>query len=251
MTTRKQRAANRRNAKKSTGPKTPEGKAKSAQNATKHGLLSGRPLLADEDPAAYEEHRLTLLHELWPETPLEQGIVERIAATQWRLARVPIIESELFAALRVDALGRTVGLGAAWARDGGPSGGALARLARYETMLDRSVARGLAELRRLRAERRGAERADTERMAREQQGEWWQRAAALWPGAPGPRRERPQPVRPSGPLAPALGGGRGEAPAPVLAELRNEPAARPAGAEGRHARAAAGPAGSVPRQTRS
>ena len=85
MTTRKQRAANRRNAKKSTGPKTPEGKAKSAQNATKHGLLSGRPLLADEDPAAYEEHRLTLLHELWPETPLEQGIVERIAASQWRL----------------------------------------------------------------------------------------------------------------------------------------------------------------------
>src|SRR3970040_730271 len=77
MTTRKQRAATRRNAKKSTGPKTPEGKAKSAQNATKHGLLSGRPVLADEDPAAYEEHRLPLLHELWPETPLEKKIVER------------------------------------------------------------------------------------------------------------------------------------------------------------------------------
>jgi len=227
MTTRKQRAANRRNAKKSTGPKTPEGKAKSAQNATKHGLLSGRPLLADEDPAAYEEHRLTLLHELWPETPLEQGIVDRIAAAQWRLARVPIIESELFAALRVDALGRTVGLGAAWARDGGPSGGALARLARYETMLERSIARGLAELRRLRAERRGAERADTERMAREQQGEWWQRAAALWPGAPPISGRRP--ATPGPLVSPALGGGRGL----PRAESRGEaPAEFPNEAEG-------------------
>ncbi|HEX9841636.1 MAG TPA: hypothetical protein VGC20_02755 [bacterium] len=45
MASKKQIAANRRNAKKSTGPRPPEGKAASAQNAVKHGLLSRTPLL--------------------------------------------------------------------------------------------------------------------------------------------------------------------------------------------------------------
>jgi len=48
MASKKKIAANRRNAKKSTGPKTPEGKAVSAQNATRHGLLSRRAVLPDE-----------------------------------------------------------------------------------------------------------------------------------------------------------------------------------------------------------
>ncbi|MFI5381076.1 MAG: hypothetical protein ACHRHE_17400, partial [Tepidisphaerales bacterium] len=43
-------AANRRNALKSTGPRTPEGKAKSALNALKHGLTAQSPLLPTEDP---------------------------------------------------------------------------------------------------------------------------------------------------------------------------------------------------------
>ena len=207
MATKKQIAANRRNAKKSTGPRTPAGKAKSAQNATKHGLLARQPVLSDEDGAEYEALRLSLIHELWPETPLEQRIVERIAAAQWRLARVPVIETELFAALRVNAMGRKEGLGAAWARDAGPHGGALARLARYETMLERSVARGLAELRRSQAERSKAERGEAAREAQPGRGgEWWERAAELWPGAPGSRRERPQPVTPAS-VSPAFGGG--------------------------------------------
>ena len=49
MTTEAQVNANRANAQKSTGPRTPEGKAKVAQNALKHGLLAKQAVVAGED----------------------------------------------------------------------------------------------------------------------------------------------------------------------------------------------------------
>jgi hypothetical protein len=184
MATRKQTAANRRNAKKSTGPKTPEGKARSARNAVKHGLLSRRPVLPEEDGEQFEELRTNLFAELWPETALEKLLVHRLAGVQWRLARIPTLEAELFERFRVDPLGNDEGLGAAWARDAGPYGGALTRLARYETMLERSAVRLLAELRRLQAERRKRDQAELEAEQARERGPWWERAAAGWPGAP-------------------------------------------------------------------
>lgn len=54
MTSDKQAQANRRNALKSTGPKTPEGKAAVRHNATKHGLLSRETLLPGEDEEALQ-----------------------------------------------------------------------------------------------------------------------------------------------------------------------------------------------------
>jgi hypothetical protein len=166
MATKKQIEANRRNAKKSTGPKTPEGKAKSAQNALKHGLLASCPVLPEEDPMAYELLRANLHKELCPEGQLETLLVNRIAATQWRLARVPGLEAALFERLRVPVPGvdgreanpADVSLGAAWERDAGAYGGALGRLSRYETMLERSTTRLLAELRKLQAFRLRLER---------------------------------------------------------------------------------------------
>jgi len=220
MATKKQIAANRRNAKKSTGPRTAAGKAKSAQNATKHGLLARQPVLPDEDGAEYEALRLSLIHELWPETPLEQLIVNRLAAAQWRLARIPTLEAELFERQRRDALGKDEGLGAAWARDAGPAGGALARLSRYEMALERNAVRLLAELRRLQRERQPAEQREAQAAGHAGQGgEWWERAAQAWPGAPGPQRTA------GGGDLPGHGNG-------AAAILRNEPSARPAGHPG-------------------
>ena len=66
MTSDKQAQANRRNALRSTGPKTPEGKAAVRHNATKHGLLSQEVLLPGEDAATLQElgERLRALRRL-------------------------------------------------------------------------------------------------------------------------------------------------------------------------------------------
>src|SRR5918994_4522742 len=97
MTSDKQAQANRRNALKSTGPKTPEGKAAVRQNATKHGLLSQDVLLPEEDAAALEELGERLRAELQPVGELEGMLVDRIIAAYWRLRRLGRVEAGIFA----------------------------------------------------------------------------------------------------------------------------------------------------------
>ena len=86
-------AANRANARKSTGPNTSEGKAASRMNALKHGILSREVLVSGEN-----EEELTALHEwfrddLKPVGPIEITLVDQIVTTHWRLRRVLAAES--------------------------------------------------------------------------------------------------------------------------------------------------------------
>jgi hypothetical protein len=97
MTSDKQGAANRRNAQKSTGPKTPEGKAAVRLNAMKHGLLSKDVLLPGEDESALKELGDRLRDELQPEGELENLLVDRITAATWRLSRLGRVEAGIFA----------------------------------------------------------------------------------------------------------------------------------------------------------
>src|ERR687889_758899 len=78
MTSEKKAEANRRNALKSTGPKTPEGKAAVRLNALKHGLLSQEILLPEEDEEALRELGQNLKLELQPVGELENLLVEQI-----------------------------------------------------------------------------------------------------------------------------------------------------------------------------
>jgi len=92
--TEKQQAANRRNALKSTGPKTPEGKARTSMNALKHGLRASSlavPIL--ENVEDWEAHRTLLLRDLAPVGYMETVLSERVAALLWRLGRVVRYES--------------------------------------------------------------------------------------------------------------------------------------------------------------
>src|ERR687883_147224 len=98
MTSDKQAQANRRNALKSTGPKTPEGKAAVRYNAMKHGLLSEDVvLLPGEDEAALRELGELLREELQPVGELENLLVDRISAAHWRLRRLGRVEAGIFA----------------------------------------------------------------------------------------------------------------------------------------------------------
>ena len=96
MPTPKQLRANRRNALKSTGPRTPQGKETSSQNAIKHGLCAERVVILGEDPEDFERLREGLIHQYTPVGFLERDCVERIVSLIWRLRRIPIFESGMF-----------------------------------------------------------------------------------------------------------------------------------------------------------
>ncbi len=97
MTSDKKAQANRRNALKSTGPKTPEGKVAVRLNAMKHGLLSTEILLPGEDEAALKELSEHLRAQLQPVGELERLLVDRIISSTWRLRRLGRVEAGIFA----------------------------------------------------------------------------------------------------------------------------------------------------------
>lgn len=98
MASQKQFEANRRNAQKSTGPKTPEGKAIASQNAQTHGLTASRAgnrvVIANEDRQAYEYFREDMLNEYSPVGPMEYILTERIICLAWRLRRSERMQTE-------------------------------------------------------------------------------------------------------------------------------------------------------------
>jgi hypothetical protein len=97
MTSDRRAEANRRNALRSTGPKTPEGKAAVRLNALKHGLLSREILLPGEDEEALRELGERLRADLQPVGELENLLVDRIIAAYWRLRRLGRVEAGIFA----------------------------------------------------------------------------------------------------------------------------------------------------------
>lgn len=91
--TEKKVAANRRNARKSTGPKSLSGKKAVSQNARRHGLLSTHLILEDESRHEFDLLLSTLQQEMQPVGLIEQTLVERIAITLWRQRRLVRAES--------------------------------------------------------------------------------------------------------------------------------------------------------------
>jgi hypothetical protein len=93
MSTYKQRAANRANAQKSTGPKTEQGKARSKMNAVTHGLTAAQCVLIEgEDPDEFEALCADLIAKYQPSTAFGRELVVQLAVETWRLRRVGGLE---------------------------------------------------------------------------------------------------------------------------------------------------------------
>ena len=88
MASQAQIAANRRNALKSTGPKTAQGKEAVAQNAMRHGLCAERVVVLDESAEDYTAFSAGLHAALAPADEYETALAERIVQCEWRLRRV-------------------------------------------------------------------------------------------------------------------------------------------------------------------
>ncbi len=102
MATEKQVLANRQNARRSTGPKTADGKRAVAGNALKHGLLSHHVLLLGDDASTFAEMRDGILETLEAVGELEALLVDRIVQGLWRLRRLGIVETGLFVQAQCD-----------------------------------------------------------------------------------------------------------------------------------------------------
>jgi len=99
MSSFKQIEANRRNARKSTGPITPEGKERSRRNAVRHGLTAETVIAALEDAEDYQAFEAAVIADYDAETAVERELVLRLASVLWRLRRATGIETALFEAV--------------------------------------------------------------------------------------------------------------------------------------------------------
>jgi hypothetical protein len=102
MATESQILANRRNAQKSTGPRTIEGKAAVSQNAVQHGFSARLDVISSESQADFDQYRDHLLAELDPASPMESMLAERIVSLSWRLKRIYSIQNQAIDALNAN-----------------------------------------------------------------------------------------------------------------------------------------------------
>lgn len=134
-------AANRVNAQRSTGPKTPAGKAVSAMNHFRHGLTGEFRILAWEDEADFDKLLDGLTDEHKPSTVTETVLVEKMARALWLSQRAQTLQH--------GTLNR--GVITCWDEK------KLALYIRYQITNDRAFYKALNEFLKLRAETRKAE----------------------------------------------------------------------------------------------
>src|SRR5436853_4902852 len=96
MTTFKQIEANRRNARRSTGPITQEGKLRSRRNAVRHGLTAETVIGALEDAQDYKAFEAAITADYDVQSAVERELVLRLASLLWRLRRATTMETGLF-----------------------------------------------------------------------------------------------------------------------------------------------------------
>ena len=95
MTSFEQIEANRRNALKSTGPKTEAGKRRSRRNGVRHGLTAETVIEGLEDATDYKAFEASVTADYEAQSTVERELVLRLASLLWRLRRATAIETGL------------------------------------------------------------------------------------------------------------------------------------------------------------
>src|SRR5713101_4201522 len=96
MPTQAQLNANRLNAQKSTGPTSPEGKARSSLNALKSGIDAFSHIIPGEDPAELEALTAAFLLHFLPSDPNQLSLVDTLISAEWAQRRLRRIEAQLW-----------------------------------------------------------------------------------------------------------------------------------------------------------
>ena len=154
--------ANRANAQKSTGPKTPEGKRKSSLNAYRSGLHGQIVCATPEELAAYRKHIDDVIAEYNPAGPTEIFLTTSCAENMWRLNRCRALENGIFAnghrelVDSIDSGHPEVDTTLAAARTFEAQAKQIALLSVYEGRIRRTLEKDLAALKALQAERKAA-----------------------------------------------------------------------------------------------
>src|SRR6201996_5330180 len=150
----------------STGPRTHEGKQRSALNALRHGLTGRTVVMPYEDMDAYHIFCKRLFQTLAPETPLEEQYAQTWCDTQWRLNRALSFEDAMIALGHAEAAGEIetghpqVHAALTAARVYRDDNRSFANLTLYEQRLHRTLDKTLRELKALQAERKAQRQAE-------------------------------------------------------------------------------------------
>jgi hypothetical protein len=159
MSTEAQQNASRENGKKSRGAITPEGRAICCRNAVKHALTGQTVILEGDDIEAYQKLCAIIFKKFNPQTDPEHLVVQDIADTEWRLRRIPVMESGLFQLVRTQQAEAHADMDPEERRillDGQAQfqfTKAFTNLTLQESRLQRKLERKTAEFKELRAER--------------------------------------------------------------------------------------------------
>jgi hypothetical protein len=131
--------ANAANAQFSTGPRTPEGKARSSANARKHGFTAAELLIGPEDREEFDALLADYQSDVAPQGVIQQTLFDELVAAAWNLRRIRRMETELCAgaATYLDLL------------NDDDLQTKLDRLARHKSRIERTFHRCLKELKAL------------------------------------------------------------------------------------------------------
>jgi hypothetical protein len=131
-------AANAANAQHSTGPRTPAGRIRSSQNASKHGLTAREVVIGPGEQDEFDDLLADYQADIKPQGAIQQTLFNPLVATPWNLHRIRRMESELCAGASYKDLLANHDLQ-----------NQLDRLARHHTRIERTFHRCLKEMKAL------------------------------------------------------------------------------------------------------